>query len=290
MRTFCLLIVSIAALFFVTNAAEAAGKESAYDRVMRTKTLRCGYIVWGELLRKDPNTGKLSGPTYDFVTAIGREMGWNVEWTEETGWGNFHEGLNAGRYDLMCAFLWQSGFRAQAALLTKPVAFTPMYAFVRENDSRFDVSLSALDKPGVKIAVIEGDPTQDARKRKFPHAGELSLAANVDTGTAITTLAYGKADALLLSLPPIREYNAHAKVKLKLAANGDPVKMIAFVLAVGNGEDRLKYLVDTAIDIINVSGEGADIVYAYDTGDSPVLPPAPRAKSLQKKQPPQRKQ
>lgn len=120
----------------------------------------------GDMLKKDPNTGAMSGLTYDLVSAIGRELGLKVEWTEETGWGTFAQGLDSGRYDMMCSMGRQSGDRAKAALLTRPVAFNAMYAFARADDDRFDGGLQTLNDPAAAIAVVEGDPTQDIRARR----------------------------------------------------------------------------------------------------------------------------
>lgn len=47
--------------------AFAAEKESSYDRVMRTRTLRCGYGIFQPMIMKDPNTRKISGIFVDIM-------------------------------------------------------------------------------------------------------------------------------------------------------------------------------------------------------------------------------
>lgn len=254
--------------------AQARAAESAYDRVMKTGTLRCGYVVWGDQLRKDPNTGEMSGMTYDLVNAVGRELGLKIDWAEETGWGTFAEGLNTGRYDMMCSLVWQSGDRAKAALLTKPLAFTAMYAFSRADDTRFDEGLNSLNDPSASIAVIEGDPSQNICARRFPNAKEVVLSPSTDTGAYLLAVVTQKADILLVDNAVVAKYNetASPEDKLKVAAHGDPVRMIADVYAVKNGEERLKYLIDNAIDIINTSGEASDILDPYTPTFLPVAP------------------
>jgi ABC-type amino acid transport substrate-binding protein len=44
--------------------------ETGYERVMRTKTLRCGYFAWAPYLIKDANTGKFSGAGHDIIEAM----------------------------------------------------------------------------------------------------------------------------------------------------------------------------------------------------------------------------
>ncbi len=269
MRAF--LIALILCIFF-SGTAQAQSAGSVYDRVIDSGVLRCGYIVWGDQLKLDPNTGEMSGLTYDLTNAIGRELGLKIEWTEETGWGSFHEGLNSGRYDMMCGLVWQSGPRAKAALLTKPVTFTPMHIFVREDDNRFNDSLESLNTPGTVIAVIDGDPSQDIRTRRFSRTKELALPSMTDSGSYFLTVATKKADAAIGDIAIVERYNKNANAKLKPAADGRPVRMIADVYAVKNGEERLKYLIDTAIDIVNISGEGPDIVAPYAPTFLPVAP------------------
>lgn len=66
------LLLALALLILALPAAAETGKESAYECVMRTGTLRCGYILLPPEMNKDPNTGALSvipacvGMTSDF--------------------------------------------------------------------------------------------------------------------------------------------------------------------------------------------------------------------------------
>jgi len=63
---------------FLALAADKE-KESAFDRVMRTKTLRCGYTIYPPFFSKDPNTGEFSGLFHDFTEQIGKELGIKIE-------------------------------------------------------------------------------------------------------------------------------------------------------------------------------------------------------------------
>ncbi|MCB1556441.1 MAG: hypothetical protein KDJ15_03915, partial [Alphaproteobacteria bacterium] len=50
-------------VFFLGKTAHAM--DSGYDRVMRTGTIRCGYIAFPPYLMQDLNTGEFSGLAYD---------------------------------------------------------------------------------------------------------------------------------------------------------------------------------------------------------------------------------
>ncbi|MDB5477939.1 MAG: amino acid transporter substrate-binding protein family, partial [Alphaproteobacteria bacterium] len=108
-----------------------AKKESVYDRVMRTGTLRCGYALSQPQMMKDPNTGKLSGVDYDVWEAIGKQLNVKIEWTEEVGWGNFIEGLRTSHYDAFCSNIWADYARTKLLTLTIPTIYSFVQTYVR---------------------------------------------------------------------------------------------------------------------------------------------------------------
>ncbi len=105
-----------------------------YDRVMQTKTLRCGYGVWPPFIDKDANTGKMSGIFYEYVEALGKNLGIKMIWSTELGTGEFISALQSGRIDAMCASIWPNAVRAKDIDFVRPVYFSPIYAYARSND------------------------------------------------------------------------------------------------------------------------------------------------------------
>lgn len=90
-------------LIFISFPAFAADKETAYDRIMKSGEIRCGYAISPPAMVQDPNTGEISGMDYDIWQEIGKELGVKIVWPEEAGWGNYITGLNSGRYDAFCS-------------------------------------------------------------------------------------------------------------------------------------------------------------------------------------------
>jgi ABC-type amino acid transport substrate-binding protein len=74
----CLIILMYSGISFAEE-----GKESAFDRILRTQTIRCGYVVYPPSIIKDPNTGRLSGIFYDITEKMGERLNLKIEWTEE---------------------------------------------------------------------------------------------------------------------------------------------------------------------------------------------------------------
>ncbi len=68
MKTLTLVIILLSSA--LPAVAQEKMKESAYERVMRTGTIRCGYFLFPPLAVKNPNTNMLSGITADIFNKI----------------------------------------------------------------------------------------------------------------------------------------------------------------------------------------------------------------------------
>ncbi len=72
---------------------------SAFEWVMETRTIRCGYIVWPPYLIKDVTTGEMSGVCYDMMLAVAENLDLELEWTREIFLGQEAEALNANQVE-----------------------------------------------------------------------------------------------------------------------------------------------------------------------------------------------
>ena len=124
-------------------------KETAYERVMRTGTIRCGYALWPpNILNKDPNTGKLFGALYDITEKAAANLSLKVVWAEETGWGTWPEGLNSGRFDVFCSTGWHIAATGRSVrFVPTPIFYNPVYGYARINDMRFNDDAMAANSP-----------------------------------------------------------------------------------------------------------------------------------------------
>jgi ABC-type amino acid transport substrate-binding protein len=62
-------------------------EETAFDRITKTNTLRCGYAIATPWFWIDMKTNQPTGVGYDMTNAIAAKIGLKVDWVEETGWG-----------------------------------------------------------------------------------------------------------------------------------------------------------------------------------------------------------
>jgi ABC-type amino acid transport substrate-binding protein len=264
-KTVTVLALALALYASVKEPRTGRGtEETALAHVTRTGVLRCGYTTWAPYFSIDPKTGEKGGIAYDFLQALGQELGVRVDWVEEAGWGNLQEGLDAKRYDMFCVPLWGAGARARVALLTRPVYDDGLYAFARADDPRFDQSLDQANNAGARIVVMDGDTMQKVRQARFPKAQELALAPMLgDESQAILSVVQHKADIVFNNLYSSAQYNEKAEAKIKAIGNGEPVRLFASSFAVKLGESDFKAAVDVSLEALCKSGEAEKIVKKY---------------------------
>ncbi|MFA6279732.1 MAG: transporter substrate-binding domain-containing protein [Bdellovibrionales bacterium] len=248
----------------ILPTAQTAAKESAYDRVMRTQAIRCGYIVYPPETIKDPNTGKLSGTIVDTMEEVGRQLGLKIEWTAEVGFQDMFEGLKNGKYDALCAGLYENPDRAKAALFSVPFNYGATYALVRAEDKRFDASLDAINDPDVKVAQIDGEMGQFIVRESFPKAGQYLLPTLSDISMELEALATRKADVVFMQVGPARGYmqNNPDKIKVlrKVPARAFPAPLMAFA----REEHDLKFIVDATLRALHENGFVERTLRKYD--------------------------
>jgi polar amino acid transport system substrate-binding protein len=236
------------------NGSATVGKESAFDRVMRTGVLRCGYYVFAPVTVRDPNTGKLSGLSVDMMERIAASANLKVEWTEEVDFGNWLPGLKAGRFDAICTGMWPEASLAREASFTRPTFYAGINVYARGDDHRFDNNFAAINSPDITMAVIEGNATALLAESYFPQAKLLRLPQNSPGGTQAENVTTKKADLLLWDENCVFEYLKANPGGLHNVAPDHPVKVMPFELVVNLGECMLRDLLDVGLQSLEDTG------------------------------------
>jgi polar amino acid transport system substrate-binding protein len=253
------LLVALVAVFVLApktaqspgTPGQAAGvTESTFDRVMRTRTIRCGYYVFPPVTYRDPNTRELSGFTVDMMNEIGRRAGLKIEWAEETNFVTWTESLKAGRFDVACTPNWPDTPLATVITFGTPMFYAGLYPMVRADDARFkdgvDV-MKALNSPGITFTTIEGNAIDGITRNYFPKAKTIVQPKSAGDSSFVLDVLTMKADVLLIDQNGKVEFNRANPGKLRLIDSVPPVKMMPFVLAVDRNEMILKDFLDNAV-------------------------------------------
>lgn len=269
------LLSVLATRFLAPAPSTTAQTETAYERIMRTGTIRCGYVLYPSYVEKDPNTGAFSGISYAIANEMARRLSLKIDWREEVGWANFIEGLRANRYDMVCSGGWQSATEGRFIAYSPPIYYAALNVWVRADDTRFDADHDTLNSPEVTFIATDGGLTGTLVQEYFPKARIISLPNLTDFATLYENVHTGKADAVLAENQEIQRYlNAHPGVFKNLTA-AEPLRVFPvspLILPVADA--TLKNMVDTAITEMQHSGFIDRVLAQYNFRPQDGLRPA----------------
>lgn len=252
-------------LVFVAFSADAAEKETVYDRVMRTGILRCGYFIEPPLTQQDLNKGTLEGVVVELTESLTKEMGLKVEWTEEINASTMIEGLNTGRYDALCASIWNITSRSYLMEHSVPYLYTPIGAYVRADDLRFDADyFEVARKAETKIVGIDGDGGFLIAKKSFPDSDYVLLPQFSSHAEMFLNLTANKGDIAFAILPIFKEYIDKNPRTIKNVAKEMPFNVLGNSFAFKKGEIGMKSMFDNAIMTYVNSGELDQIIDRWE--------------------------
>jgi polar amino acid transport system substrate-binding protein len=246
-------------------AEQEQGANEAYERVLKTGVLRCGYAMWSPVaFLKDPNTNAYSGFVPDYLALLAKNLNIKIEYVEDAGYGaQAIEGLKTGRFDVFCTGLNKNAPRGRAVLYTDTIFFSPIYAYTRLDDHRFDTNLEILNDPQYTLSTMDGEATDTIAKNRFPKAKTFALPQNSEMSLLYSNVAQSKADVIFSDVPPADAYNKNNNPPLRLA-NPEPVLTYTIGMAVDNDEPKLVNMLNMALQELQASGQIKDVVKKYD--------------------------
>ncbi len=260
------LIVVFAVLFGLAlpQVLQAAEKESAFDRVMRTNTLRCGYVVIPPQFTLDPKTGQFSGITYDIITEVAKRLHLKVEWTEQVTFATMAEGIQTGRYDAFCLTTYRWAPMARVFDYTDPIFYSTVDAYVRANDNRFDKDLKVINDGKITIATIDGEGAETIRTEDFPSAKVYSMPQDTDMSMLLEAVTTKKADVTFANPLMAMPYLLARPGAVKRVEGHNPIRAYAHALAFGKGEQKLMSTFNIVLDEMRNSGVIDQILDKYE--------------------------
>lgn len=266
MRFFMLFILCV----LLVNIAHAADKQSAYDRVMTTNTLRCGYWPWPPLMSVDPNTKMLSGLFKDYMEEVGRVLALNIEWVE-TPLSGFLQDLQYDRVDALCAGILPVPAASRTVDFTTPVFYTPMHVYVRSGDTRFDQNLDTLNNEAITLVSKDGLAAAEIIPVDFPKA-KKSMLTDLNPNTDIfEDVKTKKADATLMDILTAQEYMKANPGVLRQVPYKNPVRVFGQTVAVKKDEAKLKRSIDIATEQLLANGSIEKILDKYEPSPNAYL-------------------
>jgi ABC-type amino acid transport substrate-binding protein len=260
-----LLVISICIVGFSCTQTETnATTKSAYDRILETKTIRVGYITYPPSFIKDPNTGNLTGIMHDVLVAAGKNLELKIEFTEEVGWGTMVEAVQTGKVDMVCTGLWPSSTRGKFADFTNSIYYSPIRAYVKAGNKKFDGNVDLANSEKFKIATVDGEMTSIIAKFNFPKAKTLALPQNSDVSQVLLNVASGKADITFVESIVANQYLATNPGSIQPVANINPLRVYPNVMMVPKGDVKFASMLNVAFDELANSGATNKIISQYE--------------------------
>lgn len=238
-------------------------RESAYDRIMRTGVIRCGYAIWNPILMKDAGSGKISGIYYDYLESLGKKLSLKIEWSQELNLATYLADLNAGKFDLECSGGLPDAVRGKFVEYTRPIFFTPLYVFVRSGVTIYDNNLQALNTPDKSFASLDGSLSGRLSELMFPKSRTVGLPGSSPLSDMMEQVAYGKADALITDGSFAMEYMKKRPGIVRQVLS-PPLTITSYNLSVPAGETRLVSMLNTATDELLFDGTIERILQKYN--------------------------
>lgn len=269
------VIAVILSLFALGNSSgSGVGSGGVLDKVVSSGTLRAGYIVYPPYIFKDAQTGELSGIFYDITNAVGKQLGVEVEWVEEAGYGTIATSLDAGRYDVY-AGIWPNVPRSKAITFTVPAYYDAVYAYARSGDHRFDNNLDSINSSNVKISTIDGELGDSIAKETFPNAQRVSLPQSAPFDQLSLQVITNKADITFLPPTPANLFLQSNPNTIRRISE-TPVRVYGATLGVKLGEIGLRDALGVALNELANIGVVDKVLDRYDPTALRLAPPYAR--------------
>jgi polar amino acid transport system substrate-binding protein len=165
---------------------------SAREALAPTGKLRVAFVMAPAHAVKDPGSGELKGPAIDLGRELARRLGVPFEPVAFSAVPALLAGIPSGGWDV--AMMGITPERAQAVEFSPPYLVVE-FGYLAAPQSRVS-SLPDIDRPGVRIAVLEKSSPDVQLSRTVRNA---TLVRMTSLGEVLGALAGGKSDVIYAS-------------------------------------------------------------------------------------------
>lgn len=261
------------------TATQQENKQSVYDRVMASGTLRCGYFEEAPFTIVDPNTDKKSGISVELAEKVAAELGLKIEWASPINFGTFTEDLRNGRYDAICSSLFNLP-RAGKIDYTIPYTYVPVYAYTQTGRTDFDNKLDTLDWSTTSIAGLDGEGATTIAQKKLSQAKFVILPQTAQIADMLTSVADKKADIGFVMPTVFKKFDTTNPGKLQKVLTEKPFYVFNVGFGIKADEPAFKNMLDFMIRNMAANGTLDELFKKYDP-DGLLFRPANLYKSAQ---------
>src|SRR5258708_7000279 len=223
----------------------------------------------------DPNTKAKTGIMPDVIGEAAKALGVQVSYVEETTFASMVDTLDNGRADIVVSGIWPSSSRALRADFSRVVYYSPMYAYVRSDVSRFDNKPGAINSKTVRIATIDGELSAIVAQSDYPTVSAVSLPQQADVSQLLLQLSSHKADVTFVEPAVADEFLAKNAGSIRRVAGVPPVRLFPNCFLFRKGDTGLRDAINIAIVELTNSRRLPSIIGPRDPDGSHFIVPSP---------------
>lgn len=175
------------------TAAETWDDSPTIQKVKKEGVLRAGVAIAAPTAFKDPKSGDLEGIVIQIGKEAAKRLGVKFE-ASETGWDTIIAGLQANKYDVALAGLFETPQRRQVVdfvtIGEEGIAF-----LVRKDNNKLNTA-DDLNKSGVTIATVTGSGSEQMIRENFKNSEIKSIISSTGgSGAPPEEVIAGRVDA-----------------------------------------------------------------------------------------------
>lgn len=239
-------------------------KNSVIDRVLTSEVVRVAYISHATGLYEDPKTGQLSGIFLDTLEKVVQGLGLKAQYVEKIAWAEMFEALNTDRIDV-CLYVWANAIRAREADCLMPLYYSPINAYAREGDKRFDQGLAeAMKNHDICIAAVPGELSAMIAESDYPEKKTHKLALHSSTADMLTHVANSEADLVFSDAVMAHEFGQNNPRTIRNVTPSDPVRVSANCMMIKRGQYEFKNMINGVLDELHNSRVVDKIIDQYE--------------------------
>jgi len=237
---------------------EEGNYASALERVEGTKTLRVAFTNYPPALIYDHEYDNFSGIFYEIIASIAKKHGWQIKWSEETGYGVVIDGLDNNRFDLFGSTIWPTPERKEKASFSQSLYESKAYPWMLPNFNYEEMKNS----PELRIVVKENDISHSIALADFPNARLVFVPQLSDPQELLQFIIDSKGDITFAEL-----YLAHVFMKVKNVtlsqATQIPIRVYENTFIFKKDDSSLKNLFDQEIAEMTKNKEVGELIRKY---------------------------
>lgn len=250
-------------IFLILLAFPAQADNAVFNRVINGGTLRCGYIVWQPYMMKDPNTGKLSGMSYDIFEALGKTLGLKIDWVSEVQSGQEAEALNSDKVDAVCSTVPSNSRSAKYMDYIDGYAYMPFYIYMKKGGKMVN-NVADLNTAQMSVTGMDGDISLFAAEQYFPTAKKVAVPSSADPTSINLNVQMGKADFVVNDPASLAYFNAANGDQLIPILATKPLVTLKEGAAIKKGENNLRQTLNEGMELMLTSGLIDQILDKWD--------------------------